>query len=75
MAIALDWRIRSNNPAVGYVIHDEDNFSYDLSNDANHNKTLRYQEREYGINLGWGDEATGDNIRFRKPDGSTTAIT
>src|SRR5215212_6519818 len=79
MAIVLDWILRSNNPAVTNIIPDDFNYSYDLLNQSLQisqppGKTLRYQEREYGINLGWGNEATGDNIRFRKVDGSTTPI-
>jgi hypothetical protein len=37
-------------------------------------KTLRYEEREYGINLGWGNTDTGDNIRFQRPSGSKAPI-
>ena len=73
MAITLDWIIKSNNTSMSNVIPEDFTFTYDLVNDSI-KKSLRYGERDNGINLVWGNEETGDNIRFRRQSGSNDLL-
>src|SRR4051812_33679933 len=47
--------------------------AYGLQNAVN-SKSLRYEKRDYGINLGWGGSSSSRNISIERQGAQTTPI-
>jgi hypothetical protein len=72
MAQQMDWIIVPEDIKVTTVAP-QPRHTYDLFN-VTTAEALVYQERDWGINLGWGDPAKSSNIRFERKSGSREPI-
>ena len=72
MSDELNWVIVSQEVTTGPVCPNQ-SFTYDLFN-TSENEALVYGEREYGINLKWGDPKNSDNVLFQRDTGTSDPI-
>jgi hypothetical protein len=68
----MNWVFTANHDSIKTVTP-QATHTYDLVNTTIH-EAVRYGEREYGINLLWGDPGAADNLYFRTASGSAAPI-